>query len=334
MKTTFFKYVKDRKNDTFEMKCPSCTEKLNMYDLQLVFDDDKDMLNEIYEKLTDESISETEFIDCINCGEKYENNSRVPKVRCFKCNTEFCTICHTPWHHGSKCPLYIQKMREGNTLEEALKNRPGVVDLLISLFYASAKSGRTFELASPDGIYYYIIILLKIDVQVYDNNAIIQYREKSSLDRVIERIPPVKKMIEWTNENRLQQRLKELDPGLYNLLSWIVIGSDNDIVQVRPNQLSCIDCEYYRVFYINKSVNESSFQINKSRDGGSYMAFHGSSFGDWHSILRNGLKVMSNTKYLLNGAAHGSGIYHSPTLLYQYCLAGIPYIYLIIIIIV
>lgn len=144
---------------------------------------------------------------------------------------------------------------------------------------------------------------------------------------MIEKIPPVKKMIEWSNNNTLQKELKKLDPGLYNLLSWIVIGSDNEIIQVKPHQLSFIDSECYRTFYINKSVNESTFQSNKLRDGGSYMAFHGSSFGDWHSILRNGLKVMSNTKYLLNGAARGSGIYHSPSLLYQYCQPGVAYIY-------
>lgn len=158
MKNIFLKYVEDTKHPTFDVKCPSCIEVLSMYDLQLVFDDDAKKLNKIYEKLTDESISKTEFIDCINCGEKYENNSRVPQVRCLKCKTEFCTRCHTPWHHGSKCPLYIEKMRKGNTLEEAVKNKPGVVDLLISLFYASAKSGRTFELASPNGINQYLYL--------------------------------------------------------------------------------------------------------------------------------------------------------------------------------
>lgn len=39
--------------------------------------------------------------------------------------------------------------------------------------------------------------------------------------------------------------------------------------------------------------------------------FHGSSIGNWYSILRNGLKNCSNTKLMANGAVHGSGIYLS-----------------------
>lgn len=40
--------------------------------------------------------------------------------------------------------------------------------------------------------------------------------------------------------------------------------------------------------------------------------FHGSPVENWHSILRNGLKNASGTKFQLNGAAYGSGIYISP----------------------
>lgn len=39
--------------------------------------------------------------------------------------------------------------------------------------------------------------------------------------------------------------------------------------------------------------------------------FHGSSFGNWYSIMRNGLKNYSGTANMVNGAAHGSGIYLS-----------------------
>ena len=37
--------------------------------------------------------------------------------------------------------------------------------------------------------------------------------------------------------------------------------------------------------------------------------FHGSGPENWYSILRNGLRILSNTKYMTAGAAHGSGIY-------------------------
>ena len=59
---------------------------------------------------------------------------------------------------------------------------------------------------------------------------------------------------------------------------------------------------------------------------GSIYQFHGSSLGNWHPILRNGLKVMSNTKYMSAGAAYGAGIYvadqSSISLGYSRSLAG------------
>ena len=46
----------------------------------------------------------------------------------------------------------------------------------------------------------------------------------------------------------------------------------------------------------------------------SFFAFHGSSFDNWHSILRTGLRNFSNTAHMVNGAAYGSGVYFSPML--------------------
>jgi hypothetical protein len=42
-----------------------------------------------------------------------------------------------------------------------------------------------------------------------------------------------------------------------------------------------------------------------------YYLFHGSPFYCWYSIIKNGLKNMSNTKYMTTGAAYGPGIYLS-----------------------
>lgn len=46
----------------------------------------------------------------------------------------------------------------------------------------------------------------------------------------------------------------------------------------------------------------------------SFFMYHGSSFDNWHSILRIGLRNLSHTRYMTNGAAYGSGVYFSPKL--------------------
>jgi len=37
--------------------------------------------------------------------------------------------------------------------------------------------------------------------------------------------------------------------------------------------------------------------------------FHGSAPENWYSILRNGIRILSNTKYMTAGAALGAGVY-------------------------
>lgn len=45
---------------------------------------------------------------------------------------------------------------------------------------------------------------------------------------------------------------------------------------------------------------------------GSFYAWHGSSFANWHCIVRDGLKNYSGTALMSCGAAYGSGIYLAP----------------------
>jgi hypothetical protein len=50
-------------------------------------------------------------------------------------------------------------------------------------------------------------------------------------------------------------------------------------------------------------------EVQRGEGKGHFFAFHGSDTCNWHSILRTGLKNMSNTKFMTSGAAYGSGIY-------------------------
>jgi hypothetical protein len=57
--------------------------------------------------------------------------------------------------------------------------------------------------------------------------------------------------------------------------------------------------EHYRAFC----------ELKEQEGGASFFAWHGSPFKNWPSILADRLRVMSNTPEMLNGAAHGAGIY-------------------------
>lgn len=53
---------------------------------------------------------------------------------------------------------------------------------------------------------------------------------------------------------------------------------------------------------------EEKYKILK-KNNGSHYKYHGSSLENWHSIIRNGIKIASNTDLMVNGAACGNGIY-------------------------
>jgi len=60
-------------------------------------------------------------------------------------------------------------------------------------------------------------------------------------------------------------------------------------------------------------AKERLFQELKKTHG-SFFAFHGSPFANWHSILRSGLKNLSGTTKQVHGAVSGNGIYMAPNL--------------------
>lgn len=53
-----------------------------------------------------------------------------------------------------------------------------------------------------------------------------------------------------------------------------------------------------------------------------HFLFHGSGISSWYPIVKNGLKVMSGTAMMANGAAHGNGIYFSDQFGMSYGYSG------------
>ncbi len=62
---------------------------------------------------------------------------------------------------------------------------------------------------------------------------------------------------------------------------------------------------------------EESFNAVKMEKGSCYL-FHGSSTENWYSIVRNGVKICSHSKLMVNAAAYGKGIYLSDDITCSY----------------
>ncbi|XP_070375765.1 protein mono-ADP-ribosyltransferase PARP8 isoform X2 [Equus asinus] len=90
-----------------------------------------------------------------------------------------------------------------------------------------------------------------------------------------------------------------------------VMNEAADEIATGAQQLKFMHTPHQFLLLSSPPAKESNFRAAKKLFGSTF-AFHGSHIENWHSILRNGLVVASNTRLQLHGAMYGSGIYLSP----------------------
>lgn len=99
-----------------------------------------------------------------------------------------------------------------------------------------------------------------------------------------------------------------LKSDFQRLLEWIVKSCLQPIRHLKDSYFPSMNaiCQY--------SIKPSKEFSDLKGKYGTIYAFHGSVIENWHSILRNGLKVASGTNLQLNGSAYGKGVYCSKSL--------------------
>lgn len=152
------------------------------------------------------------------------------------------------------------------------------------------------------------------------------------LHQTVQRIPKVKKMIEMAHQKDtiLRQSLCRDDPLVYPLLQWI-FSSNRAHLEPLPQSQRISGFGTYQ-YYLVSSNPEKEAVFRKKRDvakahkggRGSFFAWHGSQPGNWHCILRNGLKNYSGTKLMSAGSAYGPGIYLAKNLSTSLSYVGSP----------
>lgn len=83
---------------------------------------------------------------------------------------------------------------------------------------------------------------------------------------------------------------------------------NNEKHKNKVDDINLNDFKQYQILL--DPIQQEEFE-KMSKEQGSCYLFHGSPAENWYSIIRNGLKVLSNTNLQLNGAAYGTGIYLS-----------------------
>ena len=109
----------------------------------------------------------------------------------------------------------------------------------------------------------------------------------------------------------LRRLMDEQHPLALGLFEWIVGSNRAHLVSVpEALKLASLGTRHQFVMLSAPPERQAAFEELK-RQHGSKFAWHGSSSENWHSILRTGLRNLSNTKLMTTGAAYGAGIYLS-----------------------
>ncbi len=255
----------------------------------------------------------------------------------------FCLICTKPMEfEGFKpavccrtlCTMAFEDLGLGFNLANEILENPEVTDLYITFAYSSCQrksmhfivpincraknpiTGEedTFRLpsANKDNVSTGRTgtVELKNDAELLD---------QPRLMRCLEACPSVKELCTWAEKGQdtLKAELNKLDILLYPLLRWIFTSTRAHIRPLKPSErIKEVPSKAQFALLSSTPEREARFQrlkhgaeLHRGQGKGSFYTWHGSSTSNWHSILRTGLKNLSNTSLMSTGAAYGAGIY-------------------------
>lgn len=193
------------------------------------------------------------------------------------CNVSRPMVCD-----NDTCVYQLSELGLGYSLEYYVLNSLDVLRLLVDIYISTIKVNK--------------------DKYFVDKPSFVDDKLNSDIMEL-----SIDKLVSYAESKELRKYLYDINKNLYTMLQWIVSGNRCYIEKNITSQISGLDQ------YTIKSLSpekEIIFNNNAKIHGSKYL-FHGSSLFSWHSIIRNGLKIFSKTKYQVNGAAYGEGIYFS-----------------------
>ena len=217
-----------------------------------------------------------------------------------------------------KCVYKCEELPLGDYVCNYVKNKPSVVEFLITTSLMSVKSKRRKDIFEPFPHYF-----LKVDKHIKrgtlsalsgeDINAL---KDFEKIDKTLNSefflkySNSVKKMLIYLHKFDTDMLLEnDIGTDSYMLLRFFLMSLESDI-----NEIDIFDkTEYNFTQYSFKHQPEKEKIFNKqTKNESTCYLFHGSGKENWFSIMRNGLKVASHSKLMVNAAAYGRGIYMSP----------------------
>lgn len=254
----------------------------------------KPTFEKFYETMYDRLKNCTKY--CIICDNELGYVGLKPAV----CDRQLCVFSHSQYGLGEDVGLFIQ-------------NNPEVTDLLICLCCAAAQGEvRRFN-PFPNGIEVRVSADGGPPRGKPDDKSLSfvdgEQRNGAFVNEILQKIPSVKELAKYTTTQELRDFLDAKHPLCFALLRW-VITSNRTHLELLPKDKQMSEMQTDMQFILRSSTPEKEKVFSEEkREHGNIWAWHGSAFGNWHSIMRMGLRNYSNTELMSNAAAYGAGIY-------------------------
>lgn len=200
------------------------------------------------------------------------------------------------------CVFAYHELSVGSDAAEMVATDAGVIDLLVNVFRTAAKSSRADKILDP---YPHVVDPTNKSRTLFDPKA----KDLKKIRDVLATFPSVTDVISTSSRGALKETMEKRHAAALPLLEWIISSNRSLLVKLDPaHQLPSMSTKHQFLLVTAPPERARKFAELKKKHGTKF-AFHGSGMENWHAILRNGLRNCSNTDLMVNGAAHGSGIY-------------------------
>lgn len=247
----------------------------------------------------DLEISQELFSNIIMEINKYMDKKKSPMDYCSVCGCEFkLKGMEKISHCGTEfCSVQSKHLVMDNRITDQYKKDPYLCEILIDILIQGTTHPKEEKIFKP-------LPKMKNVLNLTELKKILE-KEKSNLD--------ISHVAKSSDDIELHRKIGNIS---YSIISNAISDnyfSLNTIEEFQPELLNrgmirletAFDSPNVRFIGLNYSYEvESKFSKE-------YFLFHGTPIHSWYPIVKNGLKVMSGTEFMANGAAFGNGIYLS-----------------------
>jgi poly [ADP-ribose] polymerase 6/8 len=168
-----------------------------------------------------------------------------------------------------KCVFRYAELGLGASVFFEMKQDPDYVDLMVSMTYAAAESGRRDKILSPFP-------------EEFITDRVLMTKDFEGLKAVLNHMPSIDEMLlAASDERELRTMLEAKEPRLYRVLRWI-LSSNRAHLQKLPQdkQVSDMATPHQYLLFSNSPEKEARFRVHKQQHP-TVWAFHGSAIENW-----------------------------------------------------